>query len=110
MAMTSCPDCGNQVSNQATKCPHCGRRLRKPRRGFFGQLFKWAFILFNIAMIAWLISYFGAIANQYSSTASEAGRAGAAIGGTIGTGMLLGIWLIGDVILGLFVLFTRPRD
>ena len=35
---------------------------------------------------------------------------GAAIGGTIGTGMLMGVWIFGDIILGMFVLFTRPKE
>lgn len=27
MALISCPQCGGQVSNQATNCPHCGAGL-----------------------------------------------------------------------------------
>jgi hypothetical protein len=38
-----------------------------------------------------------------------AGQAGATIGTGIGVALLLGIWFIGDVILGLLVLFTRPK-
>lgn len=33
----------------------------------------------------------------------------AAIGGTIGTGVLISFWGFGDLILGLLVLFTRPK-
>jgi hypothetical protein len=61
-------------------------------------------------MVFWVVSYFAVIGETVSTTFSEAAQAGAAIGGTIGTGMLLGLWVMGAVILGLFVLFTRARD
>ncbi len=31
MALVACPDCGQNVSSEATSCPHCGRPL-DPRR------------------------------------------------------------------------------
>ncbi|MBM2575203.1 hypothetical protein JQC91_02695 [Jannaschia sp. Os4] len=110
MAMTTCAECGHDVSTKATKCPSCGARLRKPRRGFFGSLFKWAFILFNVLMAVWIISYWSDLSEMSGDLSSEAERAGAAVGGTIGSGVLLILWVIGDIILGLLVLFTRPRD
>jgi hypothetical protein len=30
MALTRCPDCGTEVSDQAAACPKCGRPLRAP--------------------------------------------------------------------------------
>lgn len=59
-------------------------------------------------MVFWLISGIGA-ATEGMDVMSEAERAGATIGTGIGVALILGIWLIGDVILGLFVLFTRPK-
>jgi hypothetical protein len=82
-------------------------RTEARKRGFFGKLFKWAFILFNILMVVWLVSYWSQLGGLVNSTGSEAGRAGAAIGGAMGSGFLLFIWLAGDVILGLFTLLTR---
>lgn len=105
----NCPECQSEVSDSALKCPKCGVQLRKPKRGFFGKLFKWTFICFNILMTFWLISYWGTIGDM-TSGASGAEKAGAAIGGTIGTGMLFGLWVFGDIVLGLFVLFTRPKS
>lgn len=110
MALTSCPACDGEVSTSATKCPRCGHRIRKPKRGFFGKLFKWSFVLFNLLMVFWLFSYVGDVSEQYGATADEYGRAGTAIGGTIGVGILLFLWVLLDVILGMMVLFTRPRD
>jgi hypothetical protein len=39
----------------------------------------------------------------------DAAMAGASIGAGLAMGALLFFWLVGDVILGLFVLFTRRK-
>lgn len=109
MALISCPECQTEVSDTALKCVKCGVQLRKPKRGFFGKLIKWSFIGFNILMAIWLIGGMGA-ATDGMDAMSEAERAGAAIGTGIGVALILGIWVIGDVILGLFVLLTRPKS
>lgn len=110
MALINCPECQAEVSDTALKCPKCGVQLRKPKRGFFGKLFKWGFIGFNILMVIWLFSYWGTVGELANTSGSEAEKAGAAIGGAIGTGMLFGVWVFGDIILGLFVMFTRPKS
>lgn len=33
MSLKNCPECGNQVSNKATKCPHCGAPLKTDSTG-----------------------------------------------------------------------------
>lgn len=109
MALTNCIECGSKVSDTALKCPQCAYQLRKPKRGIMGKLFKWLFILFNILMALWLFSYFGSISEIGTTTTSDAGQAGVAIGATIGVSMILGFWVFGDVILGLLVLFTRAK-
>jgi len=108
MALMNCPECEAEISQTAMDCPKCGVQLRKPKRGFFGVIFKWTFILFNVLMVAWLASYWGTVAEITTATSSGAEQAGAAIGATLGTGMLFSIWVFGDIILGMFVLFTRP--
>ena len=80
-------------------------RTEKRQRSAFGKLIKWAFIGFNVLMIVWIISGMSAVSNIAVDT--EAARAGRAIGATIGFSMILGIWMMGVVILGLFVLLTR---
>ena len=79
------------------------------RRGFFGHVFKLAFILFNILMAAWLVSYWVAVSETLQSAQSEAERAGGAIGTAMGTGMLVFFWVAGSVILGLITLLTRGQ-
>jgi hypothetical protein len=108
MALAECPECESKVSDTAMNCPTCGVQLRVAKRGFFGKIFKWGFIAFNILMVIWLLSYWGTVGDM--SAANEAEEAGQAVGAAIGTSMLLGIWVVGDIILGLFVLFTRPKQ
>jgi hypothetical protein len=83
--------------------------MRKPKRGFFGALFKWTFILFNVLMLWWMVSALGIVGENMANTTGDLEAAGAAIGSAIGFGMILSIWTMGDIILGLLVLFTRPK-
>ena len=110
MPIINCPECNNEVSDTAVKCQKCGVQLRKPTRGFFGKLFKWTFILFNILMIAWIVSYWGSVGEIVEGATSDAEQAGTVIGAALGTGALFSIWVFGDIILGLFVLFTKPES
>lgn len=77
------------------------------KRGFFGKIVKWIFILFNVLMIVWLFSYCSHVADMSQTLTDDAEKAGAAIGGAMGTGFLLSIWAAGDIILGIFAFFTR---
>ena len=107
--MVSCKECGSEVSEKAIDCPNCGAHLRTPKRGFFGKLIKWTFIGFNILMLIWVISGIGASSEGIESASSEAGEAGAAIGAGIGLAMIITVWAIGDVILGIMTLLSRPK-
>ena len=109
MALINCPECASQVSSSVYKCPSCGTQLRKVRRGFFGSIFKWGFILFHFFMLAWLIGGISAATEGYE-TLSEAEQVGSSIGMGIGVTVILGVWFFGSVVLGLFVLLTRPRE
>jgi Fe2+ transport system protein B len=79
------------------------------KRGFFGKVFKFLLIAFNIIMLIWLISYFGEIGRLSSAATSDAGRAGTAIGGTLGIGLIIFTWVSGTIVLGLFTLLTRGK-
>lgn len=103
-----CPSCGKPVSPKAYDCPTCGHPLRKPRRSLFGKLAKWSLIGFNLLMVIWLVSYLATLGEIANDAQSDAERAGTAIGGTIGIGAILVLWALGDIILGLVVLLTRP--
>ena len=109
IALINCPECNNQVSNQALKCPSCGKQLRKPKRTFMGKVFKCLFILFNVLMAIWLIGGVASSAYVINNTISNTERAGTLLGTGLGASIILTLWVIGDVILGLFVLLTRPK-
>ncbi|MNR35776.1 hypothetical protein D3C85_1536430 [compost metagenome] len=57
----------------------------------------------------WLIAGMRAATTAIDTAASSAEQAGAAIGTGIGAVMIIGLWVFGDIILGLFVLLTRPK-
>lgn len=105
----NCAACDHAISIQAYDCPKCGHPLRKPTRGFFGWLFKWTLIAFNVIMVLWLFAYWSSISDMMGAGTSDAEQAGAAIGATMGTAFLLVIWVLGDIILGLGTILTRPR-
>lgn len=109
MAMIKCPECGDDVSSTATKCPKCGFQISKPKRSVFGKIVLWGFILFNILMLLWVIGGINAASEISKAYTTEAERAGAAIGTGIGVTMLLGLWVFGDIILGIFAILTRPK-
>ena len=109
MALIKCPECGSEVSNSALSCPKCGKQLRKPKRGIFGKICLWLFYLYNLLMVAWLVGGGSAVSEKTATLATDAERAGAAIGTGLGVTMILIIWVIGAVITGLFALLTRPK-
>ena len=84
-------------------------RSETRRRGLFGKAVKLAFVLFNLAMLAWLSSYVLSVAGQFSAASSEAVRTGIAAGTTIGVGFILLFWAAGDVVLGLLTILTRGK-
>lgn len=109
MALVNCKECGAEVSDKALDCPKCGTTLRKPKRTLFGKFIKWTFIGFNILMLLWMIFGVGGAAETIDTAASDAEKAGAAIGTGLGAMMIIFIWIAGDVVLGLMTLLTRPK-
>jgi hypothetical protein len=78
-------------------------------RTLFGKIVKWAFIIFNILMIFALFKGCAAAGDVVSNAQDGAEQAGAAIGTAIGTGMILMLWVMGDIIIGTVVLLTRRK-
>ncbi len=109
MALVNCPECKAEVSSAATKCPKCGFQIRKPKRGVLGKLIKYGFIAFNILMVIWLVTGMQGASEVIETSTTGAEEAGAVIGTGLGAAMIVAIWVAGDFILGLFVLFTRPK-
>jgi hypothetical protein len=84
-------------------------RTEKRKRGLFGQIFKWLFIVFNIFMLISLIVGLNNVGNLTQTLHSDAERNAAGVGATLGVGFILFLWAAGDVILGLLVMFTRGK-
>lgn len=73
------------------------------KRSILGHISRILFWGFNLLMLMWM---WGAL----DATVGQEGDLGAAesIGVGIGMTMILFVWVLGDVILGLFYFFTRP--
>ena len=78
------------------------------KRGFFGWLFLLVFLGFNALMFIWLVSYWQLLGPGMNDSDS-ARAAGTAIGGTIGSGLILSVWVLGAIITGLLALLARGR-
>lgn len=89
--------------------PACGKQLKKLKRSFFGKLIKWAFIFFNIFMIYTLLVGLGGADEIINNTTSDAEKAGAVIGTGLGLIAIGGLWVIGDIIIGILVFLTKPK-
>lgn len=110
MVMIKCPACDKEISDQAFVCPHCGKQLRKQKRGFLGKIFLWLFYGYNALMLWWMIAGMSGAAKHVATAASESEQTGAAIGTGLGFFMILFIWVLGDIITGLLVLVTKPKN
>jgi hypothetical protein len=83
-------------------------RTEHYERGLVGRLIKGMFIGFNVLMGLWMVSYWFSLA-ALERPVSEAEKVGAAIGGTLGTGMILFVWALGAIVLGLLTVLSRGR-
>lgn len=84
-------------------------RIEQRKRGVFGTIVWWLFLAFNALMALWMYFAITSVAEVASQTQDAAQQAGAAIGGTIASGMILSIWLLGALILGLIVALSRGK-
>jgi hypothetical protein len=84
-------------------------QIETRKRGVFGKIVKFLFIAFNILMIVWLGSYWANLGNTLNGAADDAYKAGAAIGGSIGSVMIFVVWALGDIVLGIGVMVTRGK-
>ena len=102
MTLIKCPECQKEVSDSALCCPACGKQLKKLKRSFFGKLI-------NIFMIYTLLVGLGGVDEIINNTTSDAEKAGAVIGTGLGLIVIGGLWVIGDIIIGILVFLTKPK-
>lgn len=85
-------------------------------RKFLGRLrphwriMSWIVLLFNMIMLIWIISAgaSGSGCHEHAQDMQQACQAGADVGKGIAIYVLLTLWAMGDVILGIIWLVTRP--
>ena len=77
------------------------------KRSIFGHISRILFWGFNIFMIIWIFAGLNSATDGIENM-TDAEATGAAIGTGIGVTLLVMIWVLGDIILGLFYFFTRP--
>ena len=109
MALKNCPECDHEVSKKAMQCPNCGHVLQKTKRGFFGKIFKWLLILFNLFMLVWIFSFGDAVVKTDTTYMNDAETAGTAIGAGLGFTFQLIVMSVGNFILGMLTFFTRAK-
>ena len=74
------------------------------------NLFVYFFMAVQVLFLVWIITAGHSAANDIHHTASNGDRAAKEVGTTIGIGLVVGLWVATDVILGIgrfVVLFSR---
>jgi hypothetical protein len=77
------------------------------KRGFFGKIWKWLFIIFNVLMGVWVVSFWATVGQMITNTTNKWEQTGATIGATAGTGTLIVFWAADA--LGCLTLATRGK-
>jgi len=76
------------------------------------RIMTWVILAFNILMLIWIIAGVAGVADNCAGKTGvelDACEAGTAVGATIGAGMVVGLWVAGDVILGIIWLVTNRK-
>ena len=80
-------------------------KTEKRPLSLFGRLFRGLFLAFNLMMLFWMVSAMGAFSQLRSK--SDAESLEQSIGAVAGFGVLIGLWIVIDLVLGILVLTTR---
>ena len=107
MALIKCKECSKDVSDSAAICPNCGFILKRPKRSFIGKAIKCIFIIFNLFMAIYLFSIYDRAGLVLGSSEDIPLLARSIVNAKINDAIFT--WIAGAVILGLFVLLTRPK-
>jgi uncharacterized protein (UPF0212 family) len=69
----------------------------------------WVIVVFNVLMLIWVVGGGASAGSSCGDLTNEFEQAGCGAGTAIGIGILMTLWVFGDVILGVLWLVTRPR-
>lgn len=84
-------------------------QIERRRRGVFGWVIAFFFWGWQLVMAGALISGLNGASNHTAALHSEAERAGASIGTGLGVAFVLFLWVLGTIIFGFMMMFTRGR-
>ena len=106
--IAQCPNCHAKVSTRSINCPECHGPLRQPGRESTASVFKWTFVVFNVLMGLWIAFYLttGRLTIRKADIEPVGDAVGTPIGGSLGLGFLVSLWLVGGIILGLCAAFS----
>ena len=76
--------------------------------GFFGFVSRLVFLGWQALMVGWFLSYTAEVAPIVEGASTAAQQFGANLGVALSWGLILFFWVGGSIILGMFVLFSRP--
>ncbi len=107
--MKTCPKCSTELEDAVTSCVSCGFQLNRPERSLLGKAAKWGFIVFNVAMICWVLIAMGAFGLIGQASQEEALPHGTEDSAGMGLSMIVMIWVICNAVLGVIVWDTRAR-
>lgn len=107
--MKICPKCSAELEQAVTSCVACGFSMDPPERSAVGKALKWTFVLFNIAMVVWILVAMGVFESVDPDTQKEALPHGTEQAAGLGVSMIVMIWLICNAVLGVLVWDTRAR-
>lgn len=96
---------------QPTPYPAANEPTASPKKK--RHIFRWFFLAVQLLFLAWIIFGVGGAAAENcdgeTGAALEACQAGTAVGASIGAGLIIGLWVAVDIILGLTYLIFRKR-
>lgn len=109
MVTENCKICYSKIGSQALNCPNCGIRHREASRSAFGNIIWYGFIGYNFLMLILFVLEFDEFTQMINSIVGKTHPDGTVI--TIGLGeiMMLFICIMGDLVLGMMTLLTRPE-
>lgn len=107
--MKTCPKCSTELDDDATSCVSCGYHMERAQRTKVGTIVKWLFIIFNIAMICWVLMAMGTLDSVDTTSQVKALPHGTEDSEGMGVSMIVMIWLICNAILAILLWDTRAK-
>ncbi len=108
--LTNCPNCDAVVTTRTVECPGCRGPLRQRPVDASRAVLLWCFLAFNVFMAGWTAFYSvtGRVTLRAPSVHEpELAVAGLPLGGNLGLGFIIGLWLLGLLLLGICASFSH---